>query len=117
MTQMVYSMCARTPSHTYTLPHRYVASLSSANAAGRLGWAGFSDYLGRKNTYYLFGAGIPIAASIPILTSAFSEEPSTLPLYLFYGGTMVMISFYGGIFSTLPAYSESRSTNLHVYSA
>jgi hypothetical protein len=35
---------------------------------------------------------------------SFSEDPRILPLYLFYGGTVVMITFYGGIFSVLPAY-------------
>ena len=33
----------------------FVASVSLANAGGRLGYAALSDFLGRKNTFYLFG--------------------------------------------------------------
>jgi hypothetical protein len=90
---------------TGTFATSYVASLSAASAVGRLGWSTFSDKIGRKNTYFLFGAGIPVAASIPYVTAAVSgADGSTAPLYMFYGGTLMMISFYGGLFSTLPAY-------------
>jgi len=93
---------------------KYVASLSAANSAGRLGWSGFSDVIGRKNTYFLYGLGLPIAASIPALTASFTENPDTLPLYCFYGGTLAMISFYGGLFSTLPAYIADVYGSKHV---
>merc|ERR1712048_643510 len=46
----------------------YVMALSAANGGGRLGWAAFSDYLGRKNTYFLFGLTIPVALAIPQFT-------------------------------------------------
>jgi MFS family permease len=82
----------------------YVAALSAANMAGRLGWAAVSDKLGRRNTYYLFAAGIPAAASIPLLTSSVVAAPSAVPLVAFVGGTALMVSFYGGLFSVLPAY-------------
>ena len=84
---------------------KYVATLSAGNAAGRLGWSALSDVAGRKNTYFLFGMGIPISASIPFATAQVAADPSlATPLYAFYGGTVVMISCYGGLFSTLPAY-------------
>ena len=35
----------------------FVAALSFANMSGRFGWATASDYLGRKNTYYVMGMG------------------------------------------------------------
>ena len=93
------------PSRWLVIFLRYVATLSAGNASGRLGWSAFSDILGRKNTYALFGMGIPIAASIPFATAQVVADPSlATPLYAFYGGTVMMISFYGGLFSTLPAY-------------
>ena len=52
----------------------YVAALSGVNMAGRLGWAAASDYLGRKNTYFVFGLGIPILASLPLLTTHMLEK-------------------------------------------
>lgn len=82
----------------------YVAALSAANMVGRFGWASISDFLGRKNTYYLFGAGIPIAIGIPYVTDMIATSGGTLPLYIFYGGTILIVSFYGGLFSVLPAY-------------
>jgi MFS family permease len=86
----------------------YVASLGIGMAVGRFGWSALSDYLGRQNTYLLFGLGIPIMGSAPYLchAAASATDASTLPLYLytFYGGSVLAITFYGGIFSVLPAY-------------
>jgi MFS family permease len=86
----------------------YVASLGVGMAVGRFGWSALSDYLGRQNTYLLFGLGIPILGSAPYLCHAAVSvtDASTLPLYLytFYGGSVLAITFYGGIFSVLPAY-------------
>lgn len=90
----------------------YVAMLSAGNMTGRLMWATASDYTGRKNAYYIFGTSIPIALCIPKLTSMVADmgatgaagDPSILPLVLFYGGTTAIVSFYGGLFSVLPAY-------------
>jgi len=84
----------------------YVAMLSGANMTGRLGWAFLSDWTGRKQMYFLFGAcGTSATLSIPTLTTMASEGTSgTLPLYMFVGGTVAIVSFYGGLFSVLPAY-------------
>ena len=49
---------------TTSFAANYVACLSGSNAAGRLGWSAASDFLGRKNTYYLFATAIPIYASV-----------------------------------------------------
>ena len=52
----------------------FVAMLSGANMTGRLGWATASDWTGRKNMYFLFGAlGIPTTLAIPTLTTMASE--------------------------------------------
>lgn len=103
------------PMVTPTFCANYVASLSLASAAGRFGWALGSDTFGRKNTYLLFGAGIPIMAALPTVTHWASEDPtSTSPLLIFCGGTFVIISFYGGIFSVLPAYTADLFGQKHV---
>lgn len=54
--------------------------------------------------YYMFALGIPIAISIPSITSMVAAGGSMFPLLLFYGGTVAVVSFYGGLFSVLPAY-------------
>ena len=82
----------------------YVASLSLANGGGRFAWASISDYIGRKQAYYVFGLGIPVAVGIPYVTSMVSSSGGTMPLMIFYGGTFMVVSFYGGLFSVLPAY-------------
>eukprot|EP00899_Mesostigma_viride_P010324 jgi/Mesvir1/19293/Mv10367-RA.1 len=96
-----------------TLPHvvtnsfaaTYVLMLSVFNMAGRVSWASVSDYLGRKNTYFIFfGAGIPLYLSIPALARWVTEEPSLAPLVAFYGVTAAIFSMYGGGFATIPAY-------------
>lgn len=85
---------------------QYVSSLGLANSAGRAGWAFASDYLGSKNTYFLFASAIPIVGSIPFIAESVSSGggASSLPLYAFYGGTLASISFYGGNFSCLPPF-------------
>lgn len=70
-----------------------------------------SDYLGRRNTYALFGLGVPVVGLAPWLTHAALQAASagdavTIPwlLGIFGGGSVLAITFYGGIFSVLPAY-------------
>ena len=80
------------------------ASLSAANGGGRFAWAAVSDYIGRKNTTMVFGLTIPVALGLPYLVTMVTEgSGGTLPLTLFYGGSVFAISLYGGIFSVLPA--------------
>ncbi|EGD82660.1 MFS permease [Salpingoeca rosetta] len=99
---------------TGTFAAGYVAALSGINMVGRLGWAAASDYLGRKNTYFLFGLGIPVMAGLPSLTNYLIENPATTPLYIFAAGTALTMSFYGGIFSVLPAYLADIFGQKHV---
>lgn len=92
---------------TSTFATGYVAAVGSANAAGRLSWAILSDKLGRKNTYSLFGTAIPIIGGAPMLiTAGMGMDPASAvyPLGVFYGGSLLAISYYGGLFSVLPAY-------------
>jgi len=83
----------------------FVAGLSLANLGGRLGWASFSDVVGRKKVLLSFGAlGVPICLAIPQMTASLANDPSTASLWAFVGGTSVLISCYGGLLGVLPAY-------------
>ncbi len=97
----------------------YLSYIGLANSSGRFGWAAASDALGRRATYALFGAAVPVMAGAPFLahyaaatsttTAATAATASAVastvaPLYLFCGGSLLAITFYGGTFSVLPAY-------------
>ncbi len=92
----------------------YVAALSAGNMAGRLGWANLSDWVGRKNTYFIFGLAVPTLVALPMLTSSVVSNPSWVPLAVFYGSTVLLVSFYGGVFSVLPAYISDIFGQKHV---
>ena len=79
--------------------------ISVFNMVGRFFWASTSDYIGRKNTYYIFFIlGIFLYLSIPYTASAMSINPSVVLLVYFYAATMVIFTMYGGGFATIPAY-------------
>lgn len=65
--------------------------------------------------YYMFALGIPIAISIPSITSMVAAGGSMFPLLLFYGGTVAVVSFYGGLFSVLPAYLADVFGPVHTW--
>jgi len=76
----------------------FTGLLSLFNIAGRFFWASASDYIGRKATYMVFLLlGLLLYASIPSLAAAGS-------LALFVGFFCIILSMYGGGFSTVPAY-------------
>eukprot|EP01040_Poterioochromonas_malhamensis_P010003 gene10003-10869_t len=84
---------------------QFVLMLSAGNLGGRLGWAAISDAIGRRKTFMIFTFGsIPIYLSLPYIVESVVTSGSTLPLYLFCGGTMAAISGMGGAFALLPAY-------------
>ncbi|MBK3583448.1 OFA family MFS transporter [Streptomyces microflavus] len=75
----------------------FVALLSAANMAGRIGWSSTSDLIGRKNIYRVYlGAGVLMYALIAVAGS------SSKPLFVLCA--LVILSFYGGGFATIPAY-------------
>ncbi|KUF14530.1 OFA family MFS transporter [Streptomyces silvensis] len=75
----------------------FVALLSAANMAGRIGWSSASDLVGRKNVYRLYlGAG----ALMYLLIALFGD--ASKPLFVVCA--LVLLSFYGGGFATVPAY-------------
>jgi MFS family permease len=83
----------------------YVGMISVFNMVGRFFWASSSDYIGRKNTYWIFFAlGIVLYCSVPFAANQVSASPAVVWLVLFYGATMSIFTMYGGGFATIPAY-------------
>jgi MFS family permease len=76
----------------------FVGLLSIFNMAGRFFWASTSDYIGRKNTYFIFFAlGFVLYALVP-----YFGANGNLALFVLCFG--VILSMYGGGFATVPAY-------------
>ena len=75
----------------------FVGLLSIGNMAGRFGWSTLSDHIGRKRIYMIYlGVGAVLYTVLALAGS------STTVLYVLLA--FVIISFYGGGFSTVPAY-------------
>jgi len=75
----------------------FVALLSAANMLGRILWSSTSDAVGRKNIYRLYlGAGAGLYLTLALL----GDSSRTL----FILSALVLLSFYGGGFATVPAY-------------
>lgn len=75
----------------------FVGLLSLANMAGRFVWSSASDMIGRKNIYFVYlGVGLVFYF---ILASA-----GQISLALFVICALVLLTFYGGGFATIPAY-------------
>jgi MFS family permease len=76
----------------------FVGLLITFNMGGRFFWASTSDYIGRKNTYFVFFVlGIVLYSLVPYFGSA-----GSLPLFVLC--FLLIISMYGGGFATVPAY-------------
>jgi Major Facilitator Superfamily len=76
----------------------FVGLMSLFNMGGRFFWASMSDYLGRKNTYFVFFAlGTLLYATVPYTGSIGSVT-------LFVTAYAIIFSMYGGGFATVPAY-------------
>jgi MFS family permease len=76
----------------------FTGLLSLFNIGGRFVWASASDYLGRKLTYYTFFVlGILLYASAP-----WSGHYGHVALFVI--AFCIILSMYGGGFSTVPAY-------------
>src|ERR1700749_5115566 len=75
-----------------TIAAGFAALLSLFNIAGRFFWASFSDYIGRKNTYYTFFIlGIALYASAPLFAAMGSKA-------LFVLAFGIILSMVGGGF-------------------
>jgi MFS family permease len=76
----------------------FVGLMSLFNMGGRFFWASVSDFIGRKNTYFVFFAlGFVLYATVPYAGGAGSVG-------LFVACFCIIISMYGGGFATVPAY-------------
>ncbi|NEB78287.1 OFA family MFS transporter [Streptomyces sp. SID14478] len=75
----------------------FVALLSAANMAGRIGWSSTSDLIGRKNVYRLY---LGVGALMYLLIALYGD--GSKPLFVVCA--LVILSFYGGGFATVPAY-------------
>lgn len=88
-----------------TFAATYVVMISVFNMLGRFFWASTSDFIGRRNTYWIFFAlGIALYCSIPYTAQQVSVSPSIVWLVYFYAATMIIFTMYGGGFATIPAY-------------
>ncbi len=75
-----------------------VGLISLFNSLGRFFWATISDYIGRKTTYavfFIFGMGLYLL--LPIFGHSGAAG-------LFVAAVCVILTMYGGGFSTVPAY-------------
>jgi MFS family permease len=76
----------------------FAALLSLFNIGGRIGWASFSDYIGRKRTYFIFFAlGFLLYAMAP-----FAGRTGSVTLFVVI--FCIILTMYGGGFATIPAY-------------
>jgi MFS family permease len=76
----------------------FVGLLSLFNMGGRFVWASASDWIGRKNTYFVF---FVLGAVLYLLVPQFAQSGNVALFVLSY---CVILSMYGGGFSTVPAY-------------
>jgi MFS family permease len=76
----------------------FVGLMSLFNMGGRFFWASTSDYIGRKNTYFVFFVlGTALYLSVPHWGGM-----GSVPMFVI--SFLIIISMYGGGFSTVPAY-------------
>lgn len=76
----------------------FTGLLSLFNIGGRFFWASFSDYIGRKYTYFVFFTlGVALYALVPNLGHLGNVA-------LFVTAFCIILSMYGGGFATVPAY-------------
>ncbi|MQA08891.1 MAG: MFS transporter [Pseudonocardiaceae bacterium] len=75
----------------------FVAMLSLTNMLGRFVWSSTSDIVGRKNIYRLYLGG----GALLYLTILLIGDTSKM---LFVVAALVILSFYGAGFATVPAY-------------
>jgi MFS family permease len=75
-----------------------VGLMSLFNMGGRFSWASLSDYIGRRNTYFVFMTlGFVLYVTVPF-------AGGTGNVVLFVCCFLIIVSMYGGGFSTVPAY-------------
>jgi len=76
----------------------FVGLLSLFNMLGRFFWSSISDYLGRKNVYFIYLLLGPLLYFMIPLTGRMGSTT------LFVGVCVLILTMYGGGFATIPAY-------------
>jgi MFS family permease len=88
----------------------FVGLLSLFNMAGRFFWSSTSDFIGRKNTYYIFFVlGALLYFFLPLMGANHFNS-----VVLFVSIAVVLLSMYGGGFATIPAYLRDLFGTHHV---
>jgi MFS family permease len=83
---------------TVTAAAGFVGLMSLFNMGGRFFWASVSDYIGRKNTYFVFFfLGVLLYSLVPQ-----TGEMGSVTLFVLC--FCLIMSMYGGGFATVPAY-------------
>lgn len=91
-----------------TIGAAFAGLISLFNILGRIAWASFSDYIGRKSTYYVFFVlGMILYASAPWAGGVGS-------IFLFVAIFCIILTMYGGGFATVPAYLADIFGTQHV---
>lgn len=86
----------------------FVGVLSIFNMAGRFFWASISDVIGRKTTFAAFFVlGMVLYGLVPTIAGMGS-------IILFVLACCIIVSMYGGGFSTMPAYLKDMFGTMHV---
>lgn len=75
----------------------FVGLLSLANMGGRFIWSSASDVIGRKNIYMVY-LGVCLIFYFVVASAGH------ISLALFVVSTLILLTLYGGGFSTIPAY-------------
>lgn len=75
-----------------------VGLMSLFNMGGRFSWASLSDYIGRKNTYFCY----MVLGFILYITVPYAGGSGNVVLFVIC--FLIIVSMYGGGFSTVPAY-------------
>ena len=95
------------PAVTAAAAAGFVGLLSLANMGGRIGWSSLSDYIGRRRIYMIYlGVG-----ALAYTTVALWGPTSIL---LFVPLVVLILTFYGGGFATIPAYLKDVFGELEV---
>jgi MFS family permease len=76
----------------------FIGLLSLFNMGGRFFWGTVSDYIGRRNTYTVFFLlGVLLYSTAPTI-----GHLGSIPLFV--AVFCIILSMYGGVFATIPAY-------------
>ncbi len=85
----------------------FVGMLSLANMAGRFVWSSLSDKIGRKPTYMMY---LGVGAALYLLMATVGQTSVAVFVIL----ALVILSYYGGGFATIPAYLKDMFGTLEV---